>query len=110
MIDSAVRFLLDLPTIKIRNHFINSLKVLNKYSIIFGMSLQEQLNKEYFQMKSKKPLTDYDFLYLANIGSLIQKMSTARYNEAHDEFISSLIFPYLTFTFSLVTPDAPLPV
>ena len=41
IIDSSVRFLLDLPSTKLKNKFIGALRALNKYSIIFGMSLQE---------------------------------------------------------------------
>jgi hypothetical protein len=51
IIDSSVRFLLDLPSTKLKNKFMVALKALTTYSIIFGMSLQEQLNKEYFTLK-----------------------------------------------------------
>ena len=47
-IDQAVRFLLDLPSNRIRTVFILSLKVLTKFNIVFAMAMQEQLNKEYF--------------------------------------------------------------
>jgi len=54
MIDSIVRFLLDLPSTRIKTLFIESLKAVSKYSIIFGMGFQEQLNKNYFQIKQAK--------------------------------------------------------
>ncbi len=105
IIDSSVRFLLDLPSTKLKNKFMVALKALTTYSIIFGMSLQEQLNKEYFTLKQKKQLTDLDVLYIANIGSLIEKMALSKSNDAHEEFISSLVFPYLHFTFGIKTPE-----
>lgn len=47
-VDAAIRFLLDLPSSRIKTVFLRSLKVLTKYNIVFAMALQEQLNKEYF--------------------------------------------------------------
>ena len=37
-------------------------------------------------------------------------MCSQKNNDANEEFISSLLFPYLTFVFQLVTPDIPLPI
>lgn len=76
-------------------NFIVALKALNKYSIIFGMSLQEQLNKEYFTFKQIKQFTGLYNTYIASIGQLIEKMAMSKSNDAHEEFISSLVFPYL---------------
>jgi hypothetical protein len=108
MIDSIVRFLLDLPSIRIKTLFIESLKAVSKYSIIFGIGFQEQLNKTYFQIKQAKGVDHSE--YIAQIGSLIQKMCSQRNNDANEEFVSSLIFPYLTFVFQQVTPESQLPI
>jgi|LauGreDrversion4_2_1035121.scaffolds.fasta_scaffold4122799_1 hypothetical protein len=48
LIDQVIRYLLDLPSVVIKNKFIESLKPINKFSIIFGIGLQEQVNKTYF--------------------------------------------------------------
>ena len=37
-------------------------------------------------------------------------MCSQRNNDANEEFVSSLIFPYLTFVFQLVTPESHLPI
>jgi hypothetical protein len=50
-----------------------------------------------------------DHLYIANIGSLIEKMALSKSNDSHEEFISSLVFPYLHFIFNLKTSEAALP-
>lgn len=108
IIDSIVRFLLDLPSIRIKTLFIQSLKAVSKYSIIFGIGFQEQLNKTYFQIKQAKG-TDHSE-YIAELGSLIQKMCSQRNNEANEEFVSSLIFPYLTFVFQQARPESRYPI
>jgi len=41
---------------------------------------------------------------------LIQKMCSQKNNDANEEFISSILFPFLTFVFQLVTPELPLSI
>lgn len=103
-VDSAARFLLDLPTIKIKKAFVGSLRVLTKFNIVFAMALQEQLNKEYFQLKQSK-VTEADYEYISAIGSLIEKMCIPTSNDAHEEFISSLAFPFLNFGFHILSSE-----
>lgn len=95
-VDQTVRILLDLPTIKMRTKFVSALRILNKYSIVFGMSLQEQLNKEYYQLK-QRVIDTKDHEYLSVLGDLINKISTQKNSDAKEEFITSLIFPYLHY-------------
>jgi hypothetical protein len=40
-VDAVLRFLLDLPSSRIKTVFMRSLKVLSKYNIVFAMALQE---------------------------------------------------------------------
>jgi hypothetical protein len=72
------------------------------------MGLQEQLNKTYFHLKQTKSAENYEFV--SEIGALIQKMCSQRSNDANEEFISSLLFPYLSFVFSIVTSESHLPL
>ncbi|TNV87638.1 hypothetical protein FGO68_gene2900 [Halteria grandinella] len=96
-IDHIVRLLLDLPSYKMKTEFINSLKVLNKFSIVFAMSLQEQLNKEYFTFKQGAALSEEQNTYLISIGNLISKIAQTGANDTREELISSLVYPYLQF-------------
>ena len=40
--------------------------------------------------------------YIVAIGQLLEKMCLPASNEAHEEFISSLVFPYLAFAFHIL--------
>lgn len=60
---------------RMKTEFVKSLLVLNKYSIVLAMTLQEQLNKEYFSIKLG-PLTKEHNNYLVSVGQLITKIAS----------------------------------
>jgi hypothetical protein len=51
-------------------------------------------------LKGDKPLTHDESTYLAMIGSLISKIANQTNNDAQEELLSSLVFPYLDQVFS----------
>ncbi|CDW83415.1 heat repeat-containing protein 1 [Stylonychia lemnae] len=100
VIDQVVRHILDLPTITLKSKFVEILSLLTNFSLVFSMSLQEQLNKEFFQLKQGKT-AEQELAYLYQIGSLIQQICKKQGSDMVEEHISSLLFPYLKIVFTL---------
>eukprot|EP00347_Sterkiella_histriomuscorum_P023758 403333488 len=100
LIDQVVRSMIDLPSIKVKSKFVEVLSLLNNFSVIFSMGLQEQLNKEFLMINQNKLSQDsQDYLY--QVGQLIQQVCRRQTHETIEEHISSLVFPYISLIFTL---------
>lgn len=99
-VDHVVRLLLDLPSYRMKSLFIKSLRAISKYSLVFSMSLQEQLNKEYFALKQQPELNEDQQAFLEASSSLINKIVGSSSADTKEELISSLAFPFIQFSLS----------
>jgi hypothetical protein len=94
ILETLIRSLLDFPSSQSKSQFLEVMRLSNKFSLVFAMTLSDSLKREFFSMKTKTQLTYQDSKYLSEIANLISKICINS-AETTEEHIATLVFPYL---------------